>query len=96
MREAVELYIQYIALTEPTPHGQIEQYKQLIRGMASGTWQFPNKFDEWRDAHWSPRVDMHSIDSPGDNELSSPTQPSSSSVVLDQLLSSLAPSHASP
>lgn len=45
MRDTIELFIQYTTLTEPTTEGQVAQYQQLLRGIASGTWSFPVEFE---------------------------------------------------
>lgn len=51
MEEAVEHYITFTETIEPTPQAQIERFKWLLRGMASGSWAFPHDFNEWRDAN---------------------------------------------
>ncbi len=48
MQEAMNLFIEYTELSEPTLEGRIEQYKQLLGDIATGTWQFSNEFNAWR------------------------------------------------
>jgi hypothetical protein len=39
MQEAIEEFIKYTELSEPTLEGRILQYQQLLRNIATGSWR---------------------------------------------------------
>ena len=49
MKQAIDAFITYTELNEPTHLGQAECYKQLLLNIATGSWHFPNEFCVWRD-----------------------------------------------
>jgi hypothetical protein len=51
MQEAIEEFIKYTELSEPTLEGRIVQYQQLLRGIATGSWSFSKEFQAWRKAY---------------------------------------------
>ncbi len=48
MQEAIEEFIKYTELSEPTLEGRIVRYQQLLRGIATGSWSFSKEFQAWR------------------------------------------------
>ena len=52
MQEAIDLYITYAQVSEPTLEGRIARLEQMLRDMASGSWAFSREFDVWRDAYY--------------------------------------------
>jgi hypothetical protein len=50
MDEAIELFIKYAHISEPTLEGRIARLEQQLRDVASGSWQFSDDLNAWRDA----------------------------------------------
>jgi hypothetical protein len=50
MQEAINLYIKYAQVSEPTVEGRIARLEQMLQDMASGSWGFSREFNAWRDA----------------------------------------------
>ena len=48
MQEAIELFIKYTRVSEPTLEGRIARLEQLLRDIATGSWVFPSDFNAWR------------------------------------------------
>jgi hypothetical protein len=53
MEEAIDLYIKYAQVSEPTLEGRIARLEQMLRDVASGSWGFSREFDVWREAHYA-------------------------------------------
>ena len=49
IEEAFELFIKYTRISEPTQEGRIARLEQQLRDVASGSWQFSDGFNAWRD-----------------------------------------------
>ena len=47
MEEAIELFIKYAELRYGADE-QVEQYKKLLRDIATGTWSFSGEFQAWQ------------------------------------------------
>ncbi len=47
MEEAIELFIKYTELQYGADE-QVEQYKKLLRDIATGSWSFCGEFQVWR------------------------------------------------
>jgi len=52
MGEAIDLFIEYAQVSEPTQEGRIARLEKMLRDMATGSWGFSHDFDVWRDAYY--------------------------------------------
>lgn len=50
MQEAIDLYIKYARVSEPTVEGRIARLEKMLQDVASGSWGFSGEFNVWRDA----------------------------------------------
>jgi hypothetical protein len=48
MEDAIELFIQFTEEQHEDATAQTEQYKRLLRDIATGTWVFCAEFEAWR------------------------------------------------
>ena len=53
MQEAIDLFIKYAQVSEPTLEGRIARLEKMLQDMASGSWSFSRDFDVWRDAQYA-------------------------------------------
>ena len=53
MQEAIDLFIKYAQVSEPTLEGRIARLEKMLQDMASGSWWFSREFNEWRDAQYA-------------------------------------------
>ena len=53
MQEAIDLYIKYAQVSEPTAEGRIARLEKMLQDIASGSWGFSREFNEWRDAQYA-------------------------------------------
>jgi hypothetical protein len=64
MQEAIDLFITYAQVSEPTQEGRIARLEKMLRDMASGSWSFSHEFDVWRDAQYAQNESIPFISSP--------------------------------
>ena len=62
MQEAIDLFITYAQVSEPTQEGRIARLETMLRDMASGSWSLSHDFDVWRDAHYAQASSSESSD----------------------------------
>lgn len=48
MEGAIELFIEFTELKASDPQAHVEDYKKLLRDIATGSWHFPSDFQKWR------------------------------------------------
>ena len=53
MEEAIDLFIKYAQVSEPTLEGRIALLEDMLRDIASGSWGFSSEFNAWRDAQYA-------------------------------------------
>jgi len=56
IQEAIDLFITYAQVSEPTLEGRIARLEKMLRDMAAGSWCFSHDFDIWRDAHYGAQA----------------------------------------
>ena len=53
MDEAINHFITYAQVSEPTQEGRIALLEKMLRDMASGSWGFSSEFNAWRDVQYA-------------------------------------------